>query len=67
MERLQGIAYESMLWFEGIDERIDLDIVPFTYEIMTRTSSLGERSLKLTDPEFLKTYQDYKYSKELTE
>jgi len=60
MERLQGIAYESMLWFESIDERMNLDIVPFTYEIMTRTSSLGERSLKLTDPEFLKRYQEYK-------
>jgi anthraniloyl-CoA monooxygenase len=65
MERLQGIAFESMLWFESIDERIDLEIVPFTYEIMTRTSSLGERSLKLTDPDFLKIYQDYKHGKEL--
>ena len=67
MERLQGIAYESMLWFESVDDRIDLDIIPFTYEIMTRTSSLGERSLKLTDPEFLKKYQDYQYKQELSE
>ena len=67
MERLQGIAYESMLWFESIDERIDLDIIPFTYEIMTRASSLGERSLKLTDPEFLKKYQDYQFNQELPE
>jgi anthraniloyl-CoA monooxygenase len=67
MERLQNIAFESMRWFETIDERIDLDIIPFTYEIMTRTSSLGERSLKLTDPEFLDRYQEYKHSKELAE
>lgn len=67
MERLQGIAYESMLWFESIEDRIDLDLVPFTYEIMTRASSLGERSLKLTDPEFLSKYQEYKINAELTE
>ena len=56
-----------MRWFENIEDRIDLDIIPFTYEIMTRASSLGERSLKLTDPEFLKIYQEYKTSKELAE
>jgi anthraniloyl-CoA monooxygenase len=67
MERLQGIAYESMLWFESIDDRMGLGIVPFTYEIMTRTSSLGERSLKLTDPDFLERYQAYKQQEELEE
>jgi anthraniloyl-CoA monooxygenase len=67
MERLQNIASESMRWFENIEDRIDLDIIPFTYEIMTRASSLGERSLKLTDPEFLEIYQEYKTSKELAE
>lgn len=59
MERLQNIAFESMVWFEDIENHIDLDIIPFTYEIMTRTSSLGARSLKLTDPEFLERYQEY--------
>lgn len=69
MTRLQDIAAESMYWFENIEDRIDLDIIPFTYEIMTRTSSLGERSLKLTDPEFLARYQEYKHNhkKEFTE
>ena len=59
MERLQKIAFESMQWFENVQDHIDLDIIPFTYEIMTRTSSLGERSLKLTDPEFLERFQEY--------
>jgi anthraniloyl-CoA monooxygenase len=67
MTRLQDIASESMRWFENIEDRIDLDIVPFTYEIMTRASSLGERSLKLTDPEFLKRYQEFMSNKELAE
>ena len=67
MERLQGIAYESMQWFENVEDHIDLDIVPFAYEIMTRASSLGERSLKLTDPDFLKRYQDYRITKEEAE
>jgi anthraniloyl-CoA monooxygenase len=63
MERLQNVAFESMQWFENIEDHIDLDIIPFTYEIMTRASSLGERSLKLTDPEFLRRYQDYQVSR----
>jgi len=65
MERLQNIAFESMHWFENIQDHIDLDIIPFTYQIMTRTSSLGERSLRLTDPDFLQRYQDYENSRRL--
>lgn len=62
MNRLENVAFESMEWFENVEDHMDLDIIPFTYEIMTRTSSLGEKSLKLTDPEFLKRYQDYQIS-----
>ncbi len=32
-----------------------------------RCSTLGDRSLKLTDPEFLKKYQDYQFKQELPE
>jgi anthraniloyl-CoA monooxygenase len=60
MNRLEDVAFESMQWFENVEDHLGLDIIPFTYELMTRTSSLGEKSLKLTDPEFLKLYRDYK-------
>lgn len=62
MERLQNVAFESMCWFENINDHLEQDIVPFTYDVMTRTSTLGVRSLKFTDPEFLNQYQAYQAS-----
>lgn len=59
MERLQHIAFESMCWFENIQEVIDLDTIPFVYQLMTRTSTLGKRSLRLMDPEFVEQYEEY--------
>ena len=56
MERYQDVAFESLQWFENVDNLIDLELVPFAFEVMTRSNKLGIRSLKLQDPEFVKLY-----------
>ncbi len=63
MERLQNIAFESMCWFEKAGEKIDQDAIPFVYELMTRTSTLGPRPLRMMDSEFLRQYEEYTRNK----
>ena len=60
VEKYQKVAYESMLWFEEIEQVIDLELIPFTFELMTRSDKLGIRSLKLQDPEFAEKYLQWK-------
>ena len=62
MERLQNVAFESMCWFEKVGDKIDQDAIPFVYDLMTRTSTLGPRSLRLMDPEFLRLYEEHTHN-----
>ncbi len=59
IERYQSAARDSLTWYENVDRIIDLDIIPFAYETMTRSDKLGIRSLKLQDPDFVERYRQW--------
>ena len=56
MERYQDVAFESLKWYENVSQKIHLDLIPFAFEVMTRSKKLGIRSVKLQDPEFAQLY-----------
>jgi anthraniloyl-CoA monooxygenase len=43
---------KSILWYETIDERMELDPVAFAYDYMMRTGRVSDERLRRLDPEF---------------
>jgi anthraniloyl-CoA monooxygenase len=48
----QDAAMKSILWYETIDERMELDPVAFAYDYMMRTGRVSDERLRRLDPEF---------------
>ena len=59
IERFQGVAFESLQWFENLDDVIDMDMTPFAYKVMTRSKIVKLRSLRLQDADFVNEYLSY--------
>lgn len=57
VERLQSLAEASQHWFETAREKMPLDVVPFVYEAMTRSSKIDEENLARRDPAFVERYR----------
>ena len=48
----QEAAMKSILWYETVDQRMDLDPVAFAYDYMMRTGRVSDERLERLDPEF---------------
>jgi anthraniloyl-CoA monooxygenase len=48
----QDAAMKSILWYETVDERMDLDPIAFAYDFMMRTGRVSNERLRRVDPEF---------------
>jgi len=57
VDALQDAAYESLLWFEHMDQDLALDPVPFAYRLMTRSGRIDHEKLRKRDPEFVAAYE----------
>ena len=51
--RLQSAARNSMEWFEQIERYLDLDLVQFSYALLTRSQRISHENLRLRDPKWL--------------
>ncbi|MBS2035675.1 FAD-dependent monooxygenase [bacterium] len=60
VDRFIEAANTSQRWFETARDRMHLDVLPFCYEAMTRSSRVDDEILRRRDPEFVKRYEDFK-------
>ncbi len=51
-DEFQDAAMKSILWYETVDERMDLDPPAFAYNYMKRTGRVSDERLRRIDPEF---------------
>lgn len=51
-DEFQDAAMKSILWYETVDERMDLDPPAFAYNYMKRTGRVSDARLRRIDPEF---------------
>lgn len=56
-ERFVQAAVTSQRWFEEARAKMHLDILPFCYECMTRSSRVDDQALQKRDPAFVAAYQ----------
>ncbi len=52
VDEYQQAAEHSLLWFENLDEKFELDPVPLAYQIMTRSGKIDDAQLRRRDPAF---------------
>jgi len=57
--RLQSAARNSLEWFEEVERYLDLDPVQFNYSLLTRSQRISHENLRLRDPEWLKTAENW--------
>ena len=50
VDRFQRAAFESLLWFEGLERYMDFDADQFTFSLLTRSRRISYESLRLRDP-----------------
>lgn len=51
-DAFQDAAMKSILWYETVDERMNLDPPAFAYNYMKRTGRVSDERLRRIDPEF---------------
>ena len=51
-DEFQDAAMKSILWYETVDERMDLDPPAFAYHYMKRTGRVSDERLRRIDPDF---------------
>lgn len=51
--RVTSAARNSTEWFEEIDRHLALDMMQFTYALLTRSQRISHENLRLRDPEWL--------------
>jgi len=54
IEDYQAAAYESMVWFENANQRMNLSPTELAYSLMTRSGRVNYEDLKKRDPEFIR-------------
>ncbi len=52
VETLQAAAHESRVYFETLGRYLDLEPVPFTFNLLTRSGRVTYDDLRLRDPRF---------------
>jgi anthraniloyl-CoA monooxygenase len=52
VETLQAAAHESRVYFETLRRYLDLEPVPFTFNLLTRSGRVSYDDLRLRDPRF---------------
>jgi anthraniloyl-CoA monooxygenase len=52
VETLQAAAYESRVYFETLSRYLDLEPIPFTFNLLTRSGRVTYDDLRLRDPRF---------------
>jgi anthraniloyl-CoA monooxygenase len=57
--RLQSAARNSTEWFEQIERYLDLDPVQFNYSLLTRSQRISHENLRLRDPDWLRSAEDW--------
>ena len=56
-DALLEVADNSMIWYERMADKIDLDPVSFAYDYMMRGGRLDHESLREHDPDFVAAYE----------
>ncbi len=51
--RVTSAARNSTEWFEEVERYLDLDMMQFTYALLTRSQRISHENLRLRDPEWL--------------
>lgn len=51
-DTFQDAAMKSIIWYETVDQRMDLSPVAFAYDYMMRTGRVNDERLRRIDPEF---------------
>jgi 2-polyprenyl-6-methoxyphenol hydroxylase-like FAD-dependent oxidoreductase len=62
LEKYQELADTSQRWFENARTRLDLEVLPFAYEVMTRSSKVDEANLERRDPAFVAAFREWQVS-----
>ncbi|MDR0809306.1 MAG: bifunctional salicylyl-CoA 5-hydroxylase/oxidoreductase [Gemmobacter sp.] len=57
--RLQSAARNSLEWFEQVERYLDLHPVQFAYSLLTRSQRISHENLRLRDPEWLASAEDW--------
>ncbi|MEM8985539.1 MAG: FAD-dependent monooxygenase [Pseudomonadota bacterium] len=57
-EMLMAAAEKSYNWYEAVRTKMGLPIADFTYDFLTRTGRMSEERLRMSLPDFMKTYDD---------
>lgn len=57
--KLQSAARNSLEWFEEIERYLGLDPVQFTYSLLTRSQRISHENLRLRDPAWLASAEDW--------
>ncbi|MGR3586803.1 MAG: bifunctional salicylyl-CoA 5-hydroxylase/oxidoreductase [Pseudooceanicola nanhaiensis] len=57
--RLQSAARNSTEWFEDVERYLHLDPVQFNYSLLTRSQRISHENLRLRDPEWLKSAEEW--------
>ena len=57
--RLQSAARNSLEWFEHVERYLDLDPVQFNYSLLTRSQRISHENLRLRDPEWLQSAEQW--------
>jgi anthraniloyl-CoA monooxygenase len=57
VDEYQEAAYESLVWFETVRDRIHLDPMRFAYSLMTRSKRIDHENLRRRDPAFISAYE----------
>lgn len=57
--RLQSAARNSLEWFEQVERYLDLHPMQFAYSLLTRSQRISHENLRLRDPEWLQSAEDW--------
>ena len=60
VEDLQDAAESSLVWLENAQQKSDLDPIPLTFELMTRSRKVDYEKLKKRDPKFIALYDEWR-------
>jgi anthraniloyl-CoA monooxygenase len=60
--KIQNSARNSTNWFENVDRYTHLDIQQFFYSLLTRSQRISHENLRLRDPKWLASYENWMQS-----
>jgi anthraniloyl-CoA monooxygenase len=63
VEELQEAALSSLLWLENIESQMELEPLPFAFQLMTRSKKINYEKLRKRDPQFISAYDRWRQSK----